>query len=217
MDTAQLWLFFLMVLGIIVLPGMDMAFVLASSLGGGRRAGLLAVAGVIAGGVCHVLASALGIGLLLQLFPALFNALLLAGAVYIAWIGITLLRSASAAGALPQARGAAGATGAAGAWATFRQAAFTNLLNPKAYLFMFAVFPQFLRPQQGLVWAQALVLGVIIWATQAAVYGSLALAAGSASAGLASRPRLQVLIVRAAGAMLVLGAVLTALEGWRRL
>lgn len=211
MDTAQLWLFFLMVLGIIVLPGMDMAFVLASSLGGGRRAGLLAVAGVIAGGVCHVVASALGIGLLLQLFPALFNALLLAGAVYIAWIGITLLRSASAAGALPQARGAAGG------WATFRQAAFTNLLNPKAYLFMFAVFPQFLRPQQGLVWAQALVLGVIIWATQAAVYGSLALAAGSASAGLASRPRLQVLIVRAAGAMLVLGAVLTALEGWRRL
>lgn len=211
MDTAQLWLFFLMVLGIIVLPGMDMAFVLASSLGGGRRAGLLAVAGVIAGGVCHVLASALGIGLLLQLFPALFNALLLAGAVYIAWIGITLLRRASAAGALPQARGAVGA------WATFRQAAFTNLLNPKAYLFMFAVFPQFLRPQQGLVWAQALVLGVIIWVTQAMVYGSLALAAGGASAGLAGRPGLRVLIVRAAGAMLVLGAVLTALEGWRRL
>ncbi|MEZ0307134.1 MAG: LysE family translocator, partial [Ramlibacter sp.] len=66
-SQAHLWLFFLMVFGIIVLPGMDMAFVLASSLKGGRRAGLLAVAGIVAGGVCHVAGSALGIGLLLQL------------------------------------------------------------------------------------------------------------------------------------------------------
>jgi threonine/homoserine/homoserine lactone efflux protein len=212
MDSpAHLWLFFLMVFGIIVLPGMDMAFVLASSLKGGRRAGLLAVAGIVAGGVCHVAGSALGIGLLLQLVPGLFNALLLGGAAYIAWIGVSLLRGASVAGALPKARGAATP------WATFRQAVLTCLLNPKAYLFMFAVFPQFLRPQQGAVWAQAFVLGAIIALTQAAVYGSLALAAGSAGAGLDARPRLQVLVVRAAGAMLVLGAALTAMEGWRRL
>jgi len=209
-SQAHLWLFFLMVFGIIVLPGMDMAFVLASSLRGGRPAGLFAVAGIVAGGVCHVAASALGIGLLLQLVPGLFNAVLLGGAAYIAWIGISLLRSASAAGALPQARSAGTP------WATFRQAVITSLLNPKAYLFMFAVFPQFLRPLQGAVWAQALLLGIIIWVTQAVVYGSLALAAAGAGSGLSARPRLQVLIVRAAGAMLVVGAVLTAMEGWRR-
>jgi len=67
---AHLWLFFLMVLGIIVLPGMDMAFVMASSLTGGRRAGLFAVGGIVAGGVCHVVAGALGLGLLLQVVPA---------------------------------------------------------------------------------------------------------------------------------------------------
>jgi threonine/homoserine/homoserine lactone efflux protein len=209
-STAHLWFFFVMAFGIIVLPGMDMAFVLASSLRGGRRSGLLAVAGIVAGGVVHVAASALGIGLLLQLIPGLFNALLLAGAAYIAWIGISLLRSASAAGALPQARGADTP------WATFRQAVITCLLNPKAYLFMFAVFPQFFRPELGAVWTQALVLGIIISLTQAAVYGSLALAAGGAGAGLGARPRLQVLIVRAAGAMLMLGAAWTVMEGWRR-
>ncbi len=210
-STAHLWVFFLMVFGIIILPGMDMAFVLASSLSGGRRAGLLAVAGVIAGGMCHVLASALGIGLLLQVVPALFNALLLAGALYIAWIGVSLLRNASAAGALPQARGAASP------WATFRQAALTNLLNPKAYLFMFAVFPQFLRPEQGAVWAQSLVLGVIIWLTQAAVYGFLAFAAAGAGGGLAGKPGAQLLIVRGAGGMLIAAAVYTAVQGWQRL
>jgi threonine/homoserine/homoserine lactone efflux protein len=212
MDSpAHLWLFFLMVFGIIALPGMDMAFVLASSLKGGRRAGLLAVAGIVAGGVCHVAGSALGIGLLLQLVPGLFNALLLGGAAYIAWIGVSLLRASSMAGALPQARSAGTP------WATFRQAVLTCLLNPKAYLFMFAVFPQFMRPQEGAIWVQALVLGIIIAVTQTAVYGSVAVAAGSAGAGLDARPRLQVLVVRAAGAMLVLGAALTALEGWRRL
>lgn len=205
----QLWLFFLMVFGIIVLPGMDMAFVLASSLKGGRRTGMLAVAGIVAGGAVHVAASGLGIGLLLQMLPGLFNAILLAGAAYIAWIGLALLRSASLAGALPQSRGMATR------WATFRQAVVTCLLNPKAYLFMFAVFPQFLRPQQGALWPQILVMGVIIALTQAVVYGGVALAAGSAGAGLAGRPRLQVAVVRAAGALLMAGAALTAMEGWR--
>ena len=55
---AHLWLFFLMVLGIIILPGMDMAFVMASSLTGGRRSGLYAVGGIVAGGICHVVAGA---------------------------------------------------------------------------------------------------------------------------------------------------------------
>ena len=210
-SQAHLWLFFLMVFGIIVLPGMDMAFVLASSLKGGRSAGMLAVGGIIVGGMVHVAASALGIGLLLQVVPGLFNLILLAGAAYIAWIGVSLMRSASLAGALPQARSAGTP------WATFRQAVLTCLLNPKAYLFMFAVFPQFLRPQQGGVWAQAAVLGIIISLTQAAVYGSVALAASGAASSLEGRPKLQVLVVRAAGAMLVAGAVLTGIEGWRGL
>jgi threonine/homoserine/homoserine lactone efflux protein len=212
METSpHLWLFFLMVFGIIVLPGMDMAFVAASALGGGRRAGGFAVAGIVAGGVCHVAASALGIGLLIHLFPAIFNAVLLIGAGYIAWIGIALLRGASSAGDMPIARSAGDP------WATFRQAALTSLLNPKAYLFMFAVFPQFLQPGRGAVWSQSAVLSLIIACTQIGVYGSVALAAGGAQAGLGSRPRLQAWLMRGAGLMLVAGAAWTALEGWRRM
>lgn len=210
-STAHLWLFFLMVLGIVVLPGMDMAIVVGSSLTGGRRAGMLALAGVMTGAVFHVAASGLGIGLLLQWVPALFDAMLLAGAAYIAWIGVSLVRHASAASALPRAMTMHGS------WATFRQALFTNLLNPKAYLFMFAVFPQFLRPGESPLWVQSVVLGLIIWVVQAGVYGSLALAAASANTSLGARPALQTLIARATGLLLISGAAFTAIQGWQPL
>lgn len=130
--TADLLLFAALVFGIIVLPGLDMAFVMGSSLTAGRRHGMAAVAGVVAGAACHVAMTTLGIGVLLKVMPVAFNALLLAGALYIAWIGISLLRADSAFGIQTQG-------GAASAWVTFRRGALTCLMNPKACLFMLAV------------------------------------------------------------------------------
>lgn len=206
---AHLWLFFLMVLGIIILPGMDMAFVMASSLTGGRKAGLFAVAGIVAGGVCHVVAGALGLGILLQLVPGMVNVMLLAGSLYIAWIGWSLMRSTSVFGALPDIEPPS-------PWRTFRQAALTCLLNPKAYLFMLAIFPQFLRLEYGSIWVQAVALGLIIAVTQTGVYGSLALAAASTRQWLADRPGASVAMARMVGAVLIAGAVFTAWQGWQQ-
>ncbi|MEO6410607.1 MAG: LysE family translocator, partial [Burkholderiaceae bacterium] len=121
-QTAHLWLFFAMVFGVVLLPGLDMAFVLASALVGGRRSGLSATAGIIAGGVCHVTMGALGIMAVLQLFPAAFNVVLLAGAVYIAWIGWSLVRSRTAFGEVPIN------TVRRSRVATFRQGVLTSLL-----------------------------------------------------------------------------------------
>jgi len=207
---SHLWLFFLMVLGIIVLPGMDMAFVMASSLTGGRRSGLFAVSGIVAGGICHVVAGVLGLGLLLQLVPGMVHVMLLAGSAYIAWIGWSLIQSTSVLGDLP-------AVHSRSPWRTFRQAALTCLLNPKAYLFMLAIFPQFLRLEYGSLWLQAIALGLIIALTQTGVYGSLALAAGSTRRWLAERPAASVALARAVGAMLMLSAAFTAWQGWRQL
>jgi threonine/homoserine/homoserine lactone efflux protein len=207
-DAALLWLFFSLVFGIVVVPGMDMAFVLANALAGGRRHGLYATAGIIFSGICHVAVGALGVSAVLKLFPAAFNAMLLAGAAYIAWIGLALLRHGAAFAELP-------ATARHGGWTAFRQGAVTGLLNPKAYLFMFAVFPQFLRPEAGALWLQAAVLSAIIAVTQAGVYGGLALAAGGSRQALASHPGAGVVIGRAVGGLLILVAVFTAWEGWR--
>jgi threonine/homoserine/homoserine lactone efflux protein len=205
---AHLWLFFGLVFGIVILPGMDMAFVLGSALVGGRRVGLAAVGGLVAGGVCHVVMAASGVAVVLKLMPSAFNAVLFAGSAYVAWLGFGLWR-ASRAFAVDEA----GALRPAGA---FGRAALTNLLNPKAYVFMLAVFPQFIRPDQGSIAAQALVLGVIISATQAGVYGTVALLADAIRGWLLRNPGANLAFARGVGVLLMLVALVTVLEGWRR-
>lgn len=206
----QLWLFFALVFGIIVLPGLDMAFVMGSTLAGGRSRGFAAVAGIIAGGVCHVLMTALGISVLIKLVPGAFNALLLAGALYIAWIGISLMRSEAAFGLdtdVPLRSRAA----------TFRQGVLTSLLNPKAYLFMLAVFPQFLRPEYGMIWLQATLMWLIIAINQFFIYGGVTVMADRARRWLQSRPAAGTLATRCVGGLLIAAAMLTGFEGWQRI
>jgi threonine/homoserine/homoserine lactone efflux protein len=202
-----LWLFALFVFGIMVLPGMDMAFVLASALVDGRRAGFSAVAGMVAGGAVHTLMGALGVGLLLRLVPAAFNTVLAAGALYVAWMGVSLWRSPAT---LAQVQDAP----SRGPLQAFGRAMATCLLNPKAYVFMVAVFPQFLRPAQGHLAAQVLAMGAIVGCTQAAVYGAVALAAAGMRARLQSSLAVQARVARAV-AVLLLGTSAWALgSGW---
>ncbi len=206
----NLSLFLILLFGIIIVPGMDMVFVLASSLTGGRPSGLAATAGIVAGGVVHTLYAALGVGVLLHFAPSLFNTLLLAGALYIAWIGIQLVRSSITIGGV-------GTLDEVPLWVSFRRGAMTCLLNPKAYLFMLAVFPQFLRPEFGPMGRQAFVLGLIIALTQVGVYGLLALGAGGARGWLSARPGAGLAVNRGVGALLVAVAVVTCIGGLRGL
>ncbi|HJU07524.1 MAG TPA: LysE family translocator [Rhodanobacteraceae bacterium] len=207
--AASLSLFAVLVFGIIVLPGLDMAFVIGSSLAAGRRHGFAAVAGIVAGGIGHVAMTTLGISVLLKVIPGVFNALLLGGALYIAWIGISLWRSKAAFGFKDRV------AAAPSAWVTFRRGALTCLMNPKAYLFMLAVFPQFLRAEYGPLWMQALALWLIIASTQAAVYGTIATAAAQARGWLVRKPRAGLVASRIIGVMLISAALATAFEGWR--
>jgi threonine/homoserine/homoserine lactone efflux protein len=207
----QLSLFFVLVFGVVVLPGLDMAYVMGSALAGGRGKGFAALAGVVAGGACHVLMTALGISVVLRLVPGLFNAMLLAGALYIAWIGLSLLRSDVSGGL------AARDATVQSWWRTFRQGMLTCLLNPKAYLFMLAVFPQFLRPEQGALWWQVLVLWLVIAANQLGVNGGLALLAGRMRGWLVLRPAAGAMAARCVGVLLLGAAAFTGIEGWQRL
>jgi len=99
--------------------------------------------------------------------------------------------------------------------ATFRQAAMINLLNPKAYVFMLAVFPQFLRAEYGSIAAQAIALTLITSLTQAVVYGGVAVAAGGLRGWLRQHGDAQVLLGRSIGALLLLVACWTAWRGWQ--
>ena len=207
MDYAQaLWLYLILLFGIIVVPGMDMFFVLANALTRGRRAGFAAVAGIMLGGAVHTLFGALAVGVLTQLPAMLFQAMILVGAAYMAWIGYTLLRSAITVDTI------GGAT-ARSDRVIFRQGLVTCLLNPKAYLFVLAVFPQFMRPEYGPIWSQALVMGLMTVVMQFLIYGGLALAAGKGRDALVGHPEVTIWIGRGAGALFVAAALFTAWHG----
>ena len=142
-------------------PGVDMALTLVSTLRGGVKAGLAAAAGICAGCIVHTLAAAFGLAALMAASSAAFAAIKWAGAAYLLWLAVGMLR-AGLARASPVAPGAAPAAEPQqrGAWALFRQGFLTNALNPKVALFFLALLPQFIDADAASKTAAFLFLGV---------------------------------------------------------
>jgi threonine/homoserine/homoserine lactone efflux protein len=205
---AHLWLFFIVVFGVVILPGLEMAFVLSCALASGRRAGLMAVAGIMAGSICLVVMTTLGVSVLIRTIPGAFSVLLIGGSLYIAWIGLSILRNQASFGVSLDAA-------VRSPWVSFRQGVLTNLLNPKAYLFMLAIFPQFLRPEYGALWLQAMLLWLIVAVTLSGVYGSVVLVANQIRNLLLTNPQAGVMLSRVVGVALILAAILTGYDGVR--
>ena len=204
--AANLWLFFVLLFGIILVPGVDMLFVLANGLNGGRKAGFTATAGIMAGGVFHSLYGVFGAGLIAERLPALYIVMLLAGGAYMLWIGWSLIGSSISVDHVPE-------EGRAPLSTVFRQGLVTCLLNPKAYLFTMAVFPQYIKPAYGPLAGQALVMGLMVAGTQLAIYGTVAMAAGKARSFLLGKPVATVWTGRIAGAVLIVVTLLTLWNG----
>lgn len=141
--THDLGLFALTVLVLNATPGVDMAFTLVSTLRGGVRAGLAAAAGIGAGCVVHALAATFGLAALMAASAAAFNAVKWAGAAYLLWLAVGMLRTAlSRTDAAVQASEPGAAPPAP--WSLWRQGFLTNVLNPKVALFSLALLPQFI-------------------------------------------------------------------------
>ena len=208
-ETSNLWLYFLVISGVIILPGMDMAFVMGSSMKGGYRAGFAAVAGTMVGGICHMIIGATGVGTILTLIPWAYNAILIGGSAYIAYLGWSLIQLNSLAG--PDAE-----QGAANLQKSFVGALATCMLNPKAYLFMLAIFPQFIRRDGDSIWLQTSILSLITAGTQLIVYGAVAIMAVQAQQFLTKRPRTNALMAKGIGALLITAAGLGLFGGLTR-
>lgn len=141
----ELLLFSAAVLVLNATPGVDFLLTVSRTVQRGPQAGLAAAVGISAGCAVHALAAAFGLAALLALYPAAFVAIQWAGAAYLAWLGMGLLRQAWRGGATSAAakgtEPAALAPASAG-WADFRAGLLTNLLNPKVALFILAFVPQ---------------------------------------------------------------------------
>ncbi|MNF27730.1 MULTISPECIES: LysE family translocator [unclassified Pseudomonas] len=155
---TQLWLFFLALAVVYLLPGPDMILLLQTGARQGKAAALATAIGLAIARGCHVALAALGLAALFKAAPWTFDIVRLAGAAYLLWLGIQCLRS----NMLPNLN----ANGTRASRLDWREAIqrglLTNLLNPKALLFCSVLLPQFIDPQAGPVLTQFATLGGVL-------------------------------------------------------
>jgi threonine/homoserine/homoserine lactone efflux protein len=145
-----------------VTPGLDTMLVLRASIAGGRTAGLVSGLGINAGCLAWGIAAAAGVTELLAASHAAFEAVRIAGAVYLTWLGCCALwRSRRKPAPEEPAPGKPAQVDAGrGRFATFRSGLTTNLLNPKAGVFYMSLLPQFI-PHGAPVFGTAMLLTLI--------------------------------------------------------
>ncbi|SEF75776.1 LysE family translocator [Billgrantia desiderata] len=173
---ADLLLFALAALVVVLTPGPNMIYLISRSICQGRTAGVISLFGVLAGFLVHMLAAAVGLTALFLAIPLAYEILKWAGALYLlflAWQAVRPgARSPFEARALPADRPRK----------LFLMGFLTNLLNPKIAVFYLAIFPQFVSPEHGSVFLQSLVLGF----TQIGVSFTVNLAIALSAAGIAT-------------------------------
>jgi threonine/homoserine/homoserine lactone efflux protein len=155
--THDLWLFVLSGWLLNITPGPDTLYIIGRSSTLGWRAGAVAALGIGAGTLVHICAAALGLSALLAASAAAFTAVKLVGAAYLLYVGITLIRTASAKPASARTR----VPRTASTRGIFIQGFLTNVLNPKVALFFLAFLPQFVAPEGTSKPLAFLFLGVI--------------------------------------------------------
>lgn len=153
LDPQTLLLFLTAALVLAVTPGPGIFYVLARSLAGGRREGVLSSLGTFVGGLVHVVAAALGVSAVLAASAVAFAIVKYAGAAYLIWLGAQMIRSRD----VP----VDAETDAAPRRNAFAQGITTEVLNPKTALFFLSFIPQFIHADRGHVLLQFLVLGTI--------------------------------------------------------
>lgn len=156
LDSTRFFLFLTAAVLLAIAPGPGMLYVLARSLAGGKREGVLSALGTFLGGMVHVLAAGLGISIILARSAAAFAVVKYAGAAYLCFLGVRMIldarRESGAAIALDSVRPLRNPL-----W----QGVATEVLNPKTALFFLSFIPQFVDRSHGHVFIQFVALGTI--------------------------------------------------------
>ncbi len=204
MIDAQWLLFLFASLAVIATPGQDMILVMSKSLAQGTRAGLATAAGVSVGLVGHTLLATLGLGALLRTSEWLFTGIKFAGAAYLVYLGVQLLRTRKAHLAddvtLVESHLRLFATGAA-----------SNISNPKIAVFYFAFLPQFVTPNAQAPTLTIFALGLVFAVLTFVIKGPVAMFAGRLSSWFRTRPAALLGLYRLSGLVMIGLAVRLAL------
>ncbi|MFD4225958.1 leucine efflux protein LeuE [Streptomyces sp. NPDC058545] len=196
---------------IVLLPGPNSLYVLSVAARRGVRTGYVAAAGVWTGDTVLMTLSALGAASLLQTTPVLFAIVKYAGAGYLTWLAIGMLRAAVSmwrerhrqiAELTDDAAGPDGAKTAAGAVERpYRRALVVSLFNPKAILFLISFFVQFVDPGYAYPALSFLLLGTLLQIASFLYLSTLIFGGTRLSAAFRRRKRLSAGATSAAGVL----------------
>ncbi|MGP3955316.1 LysE family translocator [Nonomuraea sp. 3N208] len=153
-DISTLALFCVLTLGLLIVPGPAVLYIVTRSVAQGRAAGLISVLGVHAGSVVHVAAAALGVSALLAASATAFTVVKYVGVAYLVWLGVRKLMRRSEGEQAIELR-------VQSKQRLFWEGFVVNVLNPKTAIFFLAFLPQFVDPQAGPVGPQMLLLGLL--------------------------------------------------------
>ncbi len=195
-----------------LLPGADTMLVVRGVLARGALTGLLTTLGICTGLFIHATLSALGLSLILLRSATAFEAMKLAGALYLAFLGIQSLWNAlrKRPGALAQLPAAAVAPDTTLQWRALLDGLLCNVLNPKVAIFYLAFLPQFIAPGDPAL-VKSLLLAGIHFVLGVAWLSLVSLALGRLRP-LFTRPRIQRGLEATTGAILVGFGARLALE-----
>ena len=180
------------------IPGPGILYAAAQTMAGGRAVGFAGTLGLALGGYAHVLAAAAGLSMAFHAVPLLYTAVKLMGAVYLVWLGVSMMRAK-----------AAGTAGAPVVERRTRRRAFVEgvtveMLNPKTAMFFLAFLPQFVDPSASMpVWAQFVILGSIVNSMFALADVVAVLLAASVVTRVGRASRVQLWVQKISGGILV--------------
>ena len=172
----------LLALGMVLIPGPNMIYLVSRSVSQGWRAGMVSLAGTFVGFLIYMTMANLGLAAVFVYVPLLYAGLKVGGALYLLYLAWRTLRPGGTSPfetrELPRDR----------RWKLFRMGLVTNLLNPKAAIIYLALIPQFVDRASGNVIAQGFILGGVQVTVSMIVNSCIILAAGAISMFLRGRP-----------------------------
>ena len=204
-DISVMPLFLAAAIVLLITPGPDIAFIVATGVTEGRRSALWASMGIALAMFAHAVFAAAGIVAIVASSPFAFDVIRFAGAAYLIFLAYKSFRSKPFE-AGPQ-------TTSRSPFQNFRRGFLTNLLNPKAILFSGVFLPQFASPSFGPIFQQIVGLGAVLAFLGLLFQVCLSIASGSLGQWLLSNHRCQVLLERLMGVVFLgLAARLLVME-----
>jgi threonine/homoserine/homoserine lactone efflux protein len=190
-DVSVLPIFLAVSFVLLITPGPDVVFIVATGLSEGRRSALWASVGISLAMFVHSVFAAAGVAAIVSTSPVAFDVIRIGGAAYLAYLAFKCFCTAPEQ-VIMQASFRS-------PMRSFKRGFLTNLLNPKAILFSGVFLPQFATPAYGPLFQQIAGLGAVLACLGLLFQSTLSLASGSLGQWLLSSRRRQVFMKRLMG------------------